>query len=136
MRPASSRPSVAGRALLAVTLSLVAFGLLSVYSASSYVAQVQGLEDSHYLFQQVSRAGVGLVVLAVASVVNYRLYQGLAWPLLGLTIRPADSNAPAGHRGDRTAHQRRATLARHRSHLAAVGTGQDLRRPVDGRSRG
>ena len=86
MRPASSRPSVTGRALLAVTLSLVAFGLISVYSASSYVAQVQGLEDSHYLFQQVSRAGVGLVILAVASVVNYRLYQGLAWPLLGLTI--------------------------------------------------
>lgn len=86
MRPASSRPSVAGRALLAVTLSLVAFGLLSVYSASSYVAQVQGLEDSHYLFQQVSRAGVGLVILVVASVVNYRLYQRLAWPLLGLTV--------------------------------------------------
>ena len=72
--------------MLAVTLSLVAFGLLSVYSASSYVAQVQGLEDSHYLFQQVSRAGVGLVILAVASVVNYRLYQRLAWPLLGLTV--------------------------------------------------
>ena len=86
MRPASSRPSVAGRVLLAVTLSLVAFGLLSVYSASSYVAQVQGLEDSHYLFQQVSRAGVGLVILVVASVVNYRLYQRLAWPLLGLTV--------------------------------------------------
>ena len=86
MRPASSRPSVTGRALLAVTLSLVAFGLISVYSASSYVAQVQGLEDSHYLFQQVNRAGVGLVILAVASVLNYRLYQGLAWPLLGLTI--------------------------------------------------
>jgi cell division protein FtsW len=86
MRPASSRPSVTGRALLAVTLSLVAFGLISVYSASSYVAHTQGLEDSHYLFQQLSRAGIGLVVLAVASVVNYRLYQGLAWPLLGLTI--------------------------------------------------
>jgi cell division protein FtsW len=86
MRPASSRPSVTGRALLAVTLSLVAFGLISVYSASSYVAQAHGLEDSHYLFQQMSRAGIGLVVLAVASVVNYRLYQGLAWPLLGLTV--------------------------------------------------
>ncbi len=86
MRPASSRASVAGRALLVVTLSLVAFGLLSVYSASSYVAQAQGLEDSHYLFQQVSRAGIGLVVLAAASVLNYRLYRRLAWPLLALTV--------------------------------------------------
>ena len=33
-------------------LALVAFGLISVYSASSYVAQVKGLEDSHYLFQR------------------------------------------------------------------------------------
>ncbi|MDP2482914.1 MAG: putative peptidoglycan glycosyltransferase FtsW [Candidatus Palauibacterales bacterium] len=86
IRPASSRPSVAGRALLAVTLSLVAFGLISVYSASSYVAQAQGLEDSHYLFQQMSRAGIGLVVLAAASMVNYRVYRALAWPLIGLTI--------------------------------------------------
>lgn len=86
MRPASSRPSGTGRALLAVTLSLVAFGLISVYSASSYVAQAHGLEDSHYLFLQMSRAGIGLVVLAVASVVNYRLYRGLAWPLLGITV--------------------------------------------------
>lgn len=86
LRTASTRPSVTGRALLVVTLFLVAFGLISVYSASSYVAQAQGLGDSHYLFQQMSRAGVGLVALAVASVVNYRLYQKVAWPLLGLTL--------------------------------------------------
>lgn len=86
MRPASKRPSVTGRALLIVTLFLVGFGLISVYSASSYVAQAQGLEDSHYLFLQMSRAGIGLVALAVASVVNYRLYQSVAWPLLGLTV--------------------------------------------------
>jgi len=85
MRPASARPSVTGRALLVVTLFLVGFGLISVYSASSYVAQAQGLEDSHYLFLQISRAGVGLVALALASVVNYRLYRRLAWPLLVLT---------------------------------------------------
>jgi len=86
MRPASSRPSIWGRALLVVTLSLVAFGLISVYSASSYVAQAQGLEDSHFLFQQASRAGIGLVALAVASLINYRLYRKLAWPMLGLTV--------------------------------------------------
>jgi cell division protein FtsW len=86
VRPASSRPSVTGRALLAVTLSLVAFGLISVYSASSYIAQTEGLGDSHYLFQQVSRAGLGLVALVVASFVNYRVYRTLAWPILGITV--------------------------------------------------
>ncbi len=86
VRPASSRPSVTGRSLLLVTVSLVVFGLISVYSASSYVAQLKGLEDSYYLFQQISRAGVGFVVLAVASVIDYRLYRRVAWPLLGLTF--------------------------------------------------
>ena len=86
IRPASSRPSIAGRVLLIVTLSLVAFGLLSVYSASSYVAQVEGLQDGHYLIQQAGRAGIGLVVLAVASLVPYRVYRKVAWPALGLTV--------------------------------------------------
>ena len=76
MRPASSRPSIWGRALLVVTLSLVAFGLISVYSASSYVAQAQGLEDSHFLFQQASRAGIGLVALAVALGLRRRVVAG------------------------------------------------------------
>jgi cell division protein FtsW len=86
IRPASSRPSLTGRALLAVTLSLVGFGLISVYSASSYVAQTEGLGASHYLFQQVSRAGVGLAALTAASLVSYRVYQRAAWPLLALTV--------------------------------------------------
>ena len=86
VRPASSSPSVTGRSLLLVTVSLVVFGLISVYSASSYVAQLKGLEDSYYLFQQISRAGVGFVVLALASVIDYRLYRRVAWPLLGLTF--------------------------------------------------
>ncbi len=86
VRPASSRPSVTGRSLLLVTVSLVVFGLISVYSASSYVAQLKGLEDSYYLFQQISRAAVGFVVLALASVIDYRLYRRVAWPLLGLTF--------------------------------------------------
>lgn len=86
VRPASSRPSVMGRSLLLVTVSLVVFGLISVYSASSYVAQLKGLEDSYYLFQQISRAAVGFVLLALASVIDYRLYRRVAWPLLGLTF--------------------------------------------------
>lgn len=84
--PAGSRASVAGRVLLVVTASLVVFGLLSVYSASSHVALRKGLADSHYLFQQLSRAAVGLLALAVASIVNVRVYRRLAWPLLGLTV--------------------------------------------------
>lgn len=79
-------PSWVRSALLGVTCILVLFGLLSVYSASSFVAQSEGLPDSHYLIQQTGRALVGFLVLAVASLIDYRVYEKLAWPLLGVVI--------------------------------------------------
>ncbi len=85
VRPGTSK-SVAGKSLIAITMLFVAFGLLSVYSASSFVAQSAGLQDSHYLFQQASRAGIGLMVLLVASQLDYRLYRKLAWPILGVAV--------------------------------------------------
>lgn len=86
VRPASSRPSVAGQALLGVTATLVVFGLVSVYSASSHIAQLKGLGDSHYLFQQTSRAGIGVLALFTASLIDYRVYRRLAWPILAATL--------------------------------------------------
>ena len=71
--------------LIAVTLLLTGFGLLSVYSASSFTAQSEGLPDSYYLLQQASRALVGIAALLAASYVDYRVYRYLAWPLLAVT---------------------------------------------------
>jgi len=84
VRP-SSGATLPGRALFALTLVFVAFGLLSVYSAGAYVAHARGLEDGHFLFGQASRAAVGLVALFVASQIDYRFYQRLAWPILAVT---------------------------------------------------
>jgi len=71
--------------LIAITLLLVGFGLLSVYSASSFTAQSEGLPDSYYLVQQSARALVGIAALLAASFVDYRVYRPLAWPLLAAT---------------------------------------------------
>ncbi|MFQ5678829.1 MAG: FtsW/RodA/SpoVE family cell cycle protein [Gemmatimonadota bacterium] len=75
-------PSWVRSGLLGVTVALVAFGLLAVYSASSFVAQSEGLPDSHYALQQAGHAAVGLLVLAAAAFVDYRVYRHLAWPLV------------------------------------------------------
>lgn len=85
VRP-SSGASLPGRALFALTVLFVLFGLLSVYSAGSYVAHAQGLDDGHFVFSQASRAAIGLLALTVASVVDYRVYQKLAWPILALAV--------------------------------------------------
>lgn len=78
--------STAGRGLLTVTSILVGFGLISVYSASSFVAHANGLPDSHYLIGQLSRATLGGLCLAVASMIDYRAYRHIAWPLLVVSI--------------------------------------------------
>ncbi len=72
--------------LLGVAVFLVLVGLMNVYSASSFLAQKQGLPDHFYLRLQASKALVGLLVLYVLARVDYRLYARLSWPLLGLTI--------------------------------------------------
>lgn len=85
VRPAGSA-ALAGRALFGVTLLFLSFGLLAVYSAGAYVAHEQGLAPGHYLFGQASRAGLGLICLIAASFIDYRVYQKLAWPILGGTV--------------------------------------------------
>lgn len=72
--------------VLAISVFLVLIGLLTVYSATSFLAQKQGLPDHYYLRQQASKALVGLIVLYVLARVDYRVYRKLAWPLLGVTI--------------------------------------------------
>jgi cell division protein FtsW len=72
--------------LLAIAVFLVLVGLLTVYSASSFLAQKQGLPDHYFLRQQASRALLGLLVLYVLARVDYRIYARLSWPLLGLTL--------------------------------------------------
>jgi cell division protein FtsW len=72
--------------LLAISVFLVLVGLITVYSASSFLAQKQGLLDHYYLRQQASKALVGLLVLYVLARLDYRIYRRLAWPLLGVTL--------------------------------------------------
>lgn len=72
--------------LLAATIFLLLAGLLTVYSASSFLAQKQGLPDYYYLRQQASKAMLGLLALYVLARLDYRVHRYLAWPLLGITL--------------------------------------------------
>jgi cell division protein FtsW len=72
--------------LLSVTVFLLLVGLLTVYSATTFMAQKQGLPDHYYLRQQASRGLVGLVFLYVLARVDYRKYARLSLPLLAATL--------------------------------------------------
>jgi len=68
--------------LLVLTATLLSFGIVSVYSASSVMAQSQGLADYHYVLRQVSGAAMGFALLVVMSFIDYRRLRMLAWPMM------------------------------------------------------
>ena len=84
MRP--SRNGLEYHLLVLVTLGLVAFGLVMVYSASSARAMLAAGDPAYYLKRQAVNAVVGLAALLVLSRVDLRVPRRLAGPLLGASI--------------------------------------------------
>ena len=70
--------------LLLVTLGLVAFGLVMVYSATSASAALANGDSSYYLRKQGLYALVGVGFLLLARRGNYRTLRHLS-PMLVLT---------------------------------------------------
>jgi cell division protein FtsW len=69
--------------LILVTLALVAFGLVMVYSATSAPAAISNGDPNSYLERQAIYAAIGLVLLLVFSRIHFRALRRLA-PLLVL----------------------------------------------------
>jgi cell division protein FtsW len=68
--------------LALITLALLSFGLVSLYSASSVLAQRQSLPDYYYVSRQAIGAVAGMLLLGGAAFVPYGFWQRAAWPLL------------------------------------------------------
>lgn len=60
--------------LLFLTLFLVCFGLVMIYSTSSYNAQRMHGNPTHYLEKQALFAGIGILIMLFISKIDYRLY--------------------------------------------------------------
>src|SRR3954467_1531987 len=77
------RGELDSRLLILVTLALVAFGLVMVYSATSASATVGGNDPSYYLKRQGIYAALGIVLMMVAQRWDYRRLRALAPMLIG-----------------------------------------------------
>ncbi|HEX6070157.1 MAG TPA: putative peptidoglycan glycosyltransferase FtsW [Longimicrobiaceae bacterium] len=73
-------------ALLLIVLLLVSFGLVELYSASTFMAQSEGLPPHFYALRQAIGVLPGVAVCALLANIDYRRLQAAAWPLLGLSI--------------------------------------------------
>lgn len=60
--------------LFFLTLFLVCFGLVMIYSTSSYTAQTKGLPATHFLVKQGMAAALGVVAMIVASKIDYHIF--------------------------------------------------------------
>jgi len=60
--------------LLFLTLFLVCFGLVMIYSTSSYNAQRVYGNATHYLERQALFAGAGILIMLFVSKIDYRIY--------------------------------------------------------------
>lgn len=65
--------------LLFVVIFLVCFGLVMIYSTSSYSSQVDFGDSFHYLKRQVMWAGLGFLGLLLISRIDYHLWSKFAF---------------------------------------------------------
>lgn len=61
---------------------IVLFGIMMVYSSSSYRAVMNGLSSGYYALRQGIFAAVGLVTMVAVSRVNYKWYQNFSMVLI------------------------------------------------------
>jgi cell division protein FtsW len=73
-------------AIMTLTLLLMSGGLVTLYSASSVLAQRQGLPDWYYVVRQAMGAALGLIGMVACARIPYRVWERLAWPLLWVTV--------------------------------------------------
>ena len=71
---------------LILVLTLVAFGLVMLFSASYAVALYRRGDPYAYIRPQLLYAALGLGAMWLASRVDYHLYHKLAWPVLGVSL--------------------------------------------------
>ncbi len=73
-------------AIVILTLLLLSFGLVTLYSASSVLALREHRPDTWYVLRQAGGAAVGLVALALMAAIPYRAWSRLAWPLYWVSV--------------------------------------------------
>jgi cell division protein FtsW len=74
------------RLLLVIVACLLAFGIVTVFSASAILAESKELGSSYFFVRQLIGVVVGLVALAIFAKVDAEVWGRYAWPLMLLSM--------------------------------------------------
>lgn len=80
------RMSLEARLLIVLTAALLAFGLATLYSASSPTAMSKELPSWYYLVRQLTGVAVGFVAFVVAAKFDAERLREWAWPMMGIAL--------------------------------------------------
>ena len=69
-------------AIMTLTLLLLSLGLVTLYSASAFLAQGQAYPDYYYVLRQATGAAAGLAILGVCAWIPHNLWRRLALPMV------------------------------------------------------
>ncbi len=84
--PRASKRVAMDHTLLIITITLALVGLVMVFSASAVVAGNRFHDPGYFLKRQLAWLAFGLVLLHLASRIDYIWWKRLSIPLLGLTV--------------------------------------------------
>ncbi|HEX7167469.1 MAG TPA: rod shape-determining protein RodA [Acidimicrobiales bacterium] len=72
--------------LVAAVLALAAYGLLMIYSATKVRLDEQGIDSTYYLQRQAMFVALGIGVMTVTTLFDYRMYRDYAVLIYGGTL--------------------------------------------------
>ncbi len=84
--------------LLFVTIFLAAFGIVMIYSTSSYTAQMNYGSSEYYFYKQLQYTLMGFVVMYIAYKIDYHVWRKLWKPILVLGVALMFALIPFGTR--------------------------------------
>jgi cell division protein FtsW len=84
--PIPAAPPREDRVLYAAVLSLVAFGIVMVYSASAVLAAKHFGSPTYFLKRDLLYAGLGLAVMHIAMRIDFGVWRRFAYPFLALAF--------------------------------------------------
>ncbi|HEQ99106.1 MAG TPA: putative lipid II flippase FtsW [candidate division Zixibacteria bacterium] len=68
--------------LFALVIILLTIGVIMIYSASAFIAQVRGLSSEFFFKKQIMWFIMAIATILIVSRINYHHWQKLAWPIM------------------------------------------------------